>query len=150
MPPKRLPSIGRLPSRYRATSRQGLDYNQVMMRWLRLLPVFFAALCLPLHALAAATMPFCQLVPATATTRLDAAVTVNHAGCEMAGQKDMSVKSQGSCKTCGVCHLLAGGMMALNVVISPGTPTPGDFSLLPLAAFQSRSIEPLPKPPWRS
>jgi hypothetical protein len=112
-------------------------YNRAtMLHKLKLLLAVFAALCLPLHALAAATMPICQL----------AAAQSMGSDCDMP-QHQNSGSSPVSCKHCGICHLAGAGMIAVTLPSNEATPAASVHSLTPLLAYQSRHIEPLQKPP---
>lgn len=75
----------------------------------RLLPLLFAALCLPLQAVAAIGMPLCRHgeVPSTIATVEEAAPTP----CPLHEPAPVPAGQGQDCDNCGVCHLLAGGFL---------------------------------------
>lgn len=78
-------------------------------RFLRLLPVFVAALWLPFQAVAATAMPFCRHGDVQ-TAPVPADAVVGH--CHLQEQAPPAPADRGlNCDDCGACHLLAAGFI---------------------------------------
>lgn len=116
-------------------------------RFLRLLPLFFAALWLPFHAVAAVGMPFCRHGEAHKTMAPAEDVSMDH--CAMHEQKSQPVDHGLGCDGCGVCHLAAAGIMPTPERVAAVVPAVRDFRadtpLAPASAFP----EPPQQPPKR-
>lgn len=116
-------------------------------RWFRLLPLFIAALWLPLQAVAAIAMPFCrhgetQKVAVAA----DQAVVHCH---QHERQQTPADHVANACDQCGFCHLAGAGFMPAAEPVAAVIPAGRDFrSDAPLAPA-SNIPEPPRQPPRR-
>ncbi len=119
-------------------------------RFLRLLPLFVAALWLPFHAVAAVTMPFggqgaAHRTMAMAMTMAEDAF--DH--CAMHGKQPAPAKHGQGCDQCGVCHLMAAGFMPsaeqVAVFIAPARDYRADVPPTPASVIP----EPPQQPPKR-
>jgi hypothetical protein len=116
-------------------------------RFLRLLPLFVAALWLPFQAIAATAMPFCRHGEAHKMVALVHDVAVEH--CAMHDSQPTPTDHGLKCDDCGVCHLLAAGFIPTAeraaAVIAVAQVYRADASLPPASAIP----EPPQQPPKR-
>ena len=116
-------------------------------RFLRLLPLFVAALWLPFQAIAATAMPFCRHGEAHKTAALADDMAVEH--CAMHDSQPAPVDHGLNCDDCGVCHLLAAGFMPTAEQATAILPVVQDYRAdVPLAPT-SAIPEPPQQPPKR-
>ncbi len=116
-------------------------------RFLRLLPLFVAALWLPFQAVAATAMPFCRHGEAHKVAAPVDDVAALH--CAMHDPQPVPVDSGLNCDDCGVCHLLAAGFMPTAEQSAAVIPVARDFRAdVPLAPA-SAIPEPPQQPPKR-
>jgi hypothetical protein len=113
-------------------------------RFLRLLPLFLAALWLPFHAIAAVTMPFGGQGAAHQTTAGEA---MDH--CAMHQAQPAPVDHGLGCDQCGVCHLMAAGFMPSAEHVAFVIPAARDFRADASLAPASAIPEPPQQPPKR-
>jgi hypothetical protein len=114
--------------------------------WLRLLPLFIAALWLPLQAVAAIAMPFCRHGEAhkmVATEQI--AAEHCHMQVPQAGTDDHAL----SCDNCEFCHLAAAGFMPTHEHVAAVIPADRDFRKDVLRPPASNIPEPPQQPPKR-
>jgi hypothetical protein len=116
-------------------------------RFLRLLPLFVAALWLPFQAIAATAMPFCRHGEAHKMVALVDDVAVEH--CAMHGQQQSPPDHGTSCDDCGFCHLAAAGMMPTPEGIAVVVPVTRDYRADAPLAPASAIPEPPQQPPKR-
>lgn len=110
-------------------------------RYLRLLPLFVAALWLPFQAIAATTMPFCRHGEAHKMVTLADDASTHH--CAMHGQQQSAPDHGKPCDDCGFCHLAAAGMMPAPEFIAAVVPVARDFR----ADVQQVPASAIPEPP---
>lgn len=117
-------------------------------RWLRLLPLFFAAFWLPLQAIAATAMPFCRHGEAhRAVPPVVAADPMEH--CAMHGAP--AADDHGlNCDDCGFCHLAGAGFMPAAAPAAAVPPSHPDFQSWPELAPAGVVPEPPRYPPKRT
>ncbi|MBK9955324.1 MAG: DUF2946 family protein [Rhodocyclaceae bacterium] len=114
--------------------------SRMCNRWLRLLPLFIAALWLPFQAVAAVAMPFCRHGEAHKTLAM-VDETVEH--CQMHGQQATQPDHGMDCDDCGFCHLAGAGFMPAAEQVAALIPTDRDFS----ADFELPPASTFPEPP---
>lgn len=119
-------------------------------RWLRLLPLFFAAIWLPLQAVAAATMPFCRHGEAERLAMIQA--VVGEAAVEHCHQQQPSPPADHGlhCDDCGLCHLASAGFMPIAEALTVVSTTGPDYRFWPELAPDSAIPEPPQHPPKRT
>ena len=116
-------------------------------RFLRLLPLFVAALWLPFQAVAATAMPFCRHGEAIKVVALVNDVAVEH--CAMHDPQPAPADHGLNCDDCGVCHLLAAGFMPTAEQSAAVIPVARDFRADAPLAPASATPEPPQQPPKR-
>lgn len=116
-------------------------------RFFRLLPLFVAALWLPLQSIAATAMPFCRHGEAHKTMAMADDAAVEH--CAMHDPRPTPADHGLSCDDCGVCHLLAAGFIPTAeraaAVLAVAQDYRADVPLAPASA----TPEPPQQPPKR-
>lgn len=117
-------------------------------RFLRLLPLFVAALWLPFQAIAATAMPFCRHGEAHKMVAMADEMVSGH--CHMHDQQQPAQPDHTTtCDDCGFCHLAAAGFMPaperVAAVISSARDFRADVELTPASAVP----EPPQQPPKR-
>jgi hypothetical protein len=115
-------------------------------RFLRLLPLFVAALWLPFHAIAAVTMPLGGQGAAHETMAMDGEA-MDH--CTMHEAQPAPADHGLGCDQCGVCHLMAAGFMPSAEHVAAVTPAARDFRADAPLAPASAIPEPPQQPPKR-
>jgi hypothetical protein len=116
-------------------------------RFLRLLPLFVAALWLPFQAIAATAMPFCRHGEAHKLVALADDATVDHCATHVPQQP--APDHGKSCDDCGFCHLAAAGMMPTPERVAAVVPVARDFRTDAPQAPASIIPEPPQQPPKR-
>lgn len=110
-------------------------------RFLRLLPLFVAALWLPFQAIAATAMPFCRHGEAHKMMVPTDDAAMEH--CTMHGQQQPLPDHGKTCDDCGFCHLAAAGMMPTPEHLAAIVPAARDFR----ADAQRPPASAIPEPP---
>ncbi len=116
-------------------------------RFLRLLPLFVAALWLPFQAIAATAMPFCRHGEAHKTVATVDGVAVEH--CHMHDPQPAPADHGVNCDDCGVCHLAAAGFIPTTGQAVLVIPAARDFCADAPLAPASAIPEPPQQPPKR-
>jgi len=107
----------------------------------------FLMLCLPLQAVAAMAMPFCQpAAPQAMTEHCD------HAGSQSAAPSDGQQTPQGhdACDNCGFCHLASAGLITISFLPSSEHPPARVYQLPREQAHASHIPEQPQRPPSRA
>jgi hypothetical protein len=120
-------------------------------RWLRLLPLFFAAFWLPVQAIAATAMPFCR--HGEAHRAMPAVVAVGaEAGMEHCALHGAPAPADHglNCDDCGFCHLSGASFLTAVGQAPAARPASRDFQAWPELAPASIILEPPRYPPKRT
>jgi len=123
--------------------------DSMCSRWLRLLPLFVAALWLPFQAIAATTMPFCRHGEAQRLAMMQAAMAdeaMDH--CHMHDQKAPTDHGM-NCDDCGFCHLAGAGFMPATERAQVVLPVDREFESRIEVTPASVVSEPPQRPPRR-
>lgn len=118
-------------------------------RFLRLLPLFVAALWLPFQAIAATAMPFCRHGEAHQTKAM-VEEAMDH--CAMHGEQsppDQQADHSLGCDDCGVCHLLAAGFIPTAEQATGILPVAQEYCADVPLRTTSATPEPPQQPPKR-
>jgi hypothetical protein len=129
----------------------------MIRHWLRLLPLFIAALWLPLAAVAAVAMPFCRHGEAPAPAQTDMGSSHHHChdaeGDEPGSAPDSTGATvshgSGSCDSCGFCHLACAAVVPMSATTTGVIPAAQFFGLT-AAALHPDHIPELLQPPPRT
>lgn len=112
--------------------------------------LIFAALLLPLQAMAGVTMSLCRHDMAAAQQ----AIAASEEHCPYHDADAASVaktqKHDQSCDNCGICHLACSGYMPASEVKTDVAPLAHTYQRWPAAALPSHIPEPPQYPPKRS
>jgi hypothetical protein len=121
-------------------------YNRTMPRcWSRLLPILFAALWLPLQAVAALTMPFCTHAHGQASGQTPAAM--EHPCHEGQSDRPAGQHDGYACDQCGFCHLACAGMAPASLGATAPLPAGDRYGRIAVAFPPDHIPEPLQPPP---
>lgn len=103
----------------------------------------FLMLCLPLQAVAAIAMPFCQ--PAAAAAMAEHEMHCDHSAAQAEGQQ--APQGHAACDNCGFCHLASVGLITPSFLQSCELSPARVYELPPEPARASHIPEQPQRPP---
>lgn len=131
-------------------------------RWSRLLPLLIAALWLPLHAIAATTMPLAALAGLGSMPADHHGVMAQVADADMSqhpchgmakssttqpSSHSTSQPAKGCLSSCGVCHLASAGVLLGTAMTSEALPPIHDYAVQAIAHHGDHIPELPARPP---
>lgn len=123
----------------------------MFVRRLTFLITLFAALALPLHAVAGLVMPLVEVGGAMHTMSADDAAMPDDCPMHQAQDKTGHAPAHpGSCGHCGICHLASAGLIAIDTPAATTVPMIEIYVATLVAAPSSHIPDPPQYPPKRS
>lgn len=104
-------------------------------------------LCLPLQAVAAIAMPFCQFAAAAVMTEHENMMHCDHVAAQSDHRQAPPAHGHDSCDNCGFCHLASAGMIPLSFLLPSELPPARVYALPPEQSHVSHIPEQPQRPP---